>query len=293
MARLEQADTRNLILVTRKPALAQFAPSSRMLEASLHDIDRIAEACQDADVVYQLAWSTTPHTSNANPVADFQDNALANLRIIDRLAPAFKGRLIFTSSGGAVYGIPQTLPIPESHPIHPLSAYGISKSTVERYLELYGRMHNLDYTILRLANPYGSGQRVKNAQGVIPAILNCLQTGEAFTMWGDGSAVRDYVHITDVVSALVLAGCSPDATRQSINIGSGQGKSLHEIIELIERLAGHKIRINRMAPRREDVPVNLLDVSKARALLAWTPKIDIETGFRELVDEALKHAGKA
>ena len=289
-ARLAGEGVPDLILVSRRRADAELAakyPQARFVEGDLGDVEMMAEICRPAETVYQLAWGTTPHTSNANPVADLQTNAQANLRLIDRLALSFRGRFVFISSGGAVYGIPQKLPVPENHPIHPLSSYGIGKSVVERYLELYGRLHGLDYTILRVANPYGPGQKVKNAQGVIAAILSCLKTGQPFTLWGDGSVIRDYVHVRDVAKALAIAGRHPQARGESFNIGSGRGESVQDIIEMIERLSGQKILVNRLPPRKEDVPVNQLEIAKARALLGWSPDVGLEDGLRELIAETV------
>ena len=289
-ARLAQEGHGDLALVCGRPTdgyLQQNFPASRVLEFSLADLDQMVELCSSAETIFQLAWSTTPHTSNADPVADFLNNALPNLRFIDALAPHFKGRLVFVSSGGAVYGVPQVLPIPESHPIHPLSSYGIGKSVVERYIELYGRLHGLVYTIVRVANPYGPGQTVKNTQGVIAAILSCLRTGQPFTMWGDGSVIRDYVHVLDVAAALALAGRHENARQETFNIGSGKGESLSGIIEIMERISKRKIAVNRLPPRKEDVPVNQLDISKAKTHLNWTPAVQLEDGLRELIRTAV------
>lgn len=286
-AQLVKEGKAELTLVCHRPTdgyLQKTFPSVRVVKANLTDLDQMVDISRSAETVFQLAWSTTPHSSNVDPVADCCDNVLGHLRFIDALTPHFKGRLVFVSSGGAVYGIPQVLPIPESHPIHPLSSYGISKSVVERYLELYGRLHGLDYTIMRVANPYGPGQTVKNAQGVIPAILLCVKTGQAFTMWGDGSVIRDYVHVRDVAAALSLAGNHKNAARQTFNIGSGKGESLCELIELVERISKRKILIHRMPARKEDVPVSQLDVTKAMAYLDWSPGIKFEEGLRELIN---------
>lgn len=290
VARLAEQGQAGIVAVSRRPvdaALVAGFPDVRFVEADLADVDQMADICRPAEIVYQLAWGTTPHTSNADPVADLHTNPYANLRLIDRLALSFTGRFVFISSGGAVYGIPQKLPVPENHPIHPLSSYGIGKSVVERYLELYGRLHGLDYTILRVANPYGPGQKVKNAQGVIAAILSCLTTGQPFTLWGDGSVIRDYVHVRDVAKALATAGRHPQASAQSFNIGSGRGESVQDIVEMIERLSGRKILVNRLPSRKEDVPVNQLDIAKARALLGWSPDVGLEDGLRELVAVAV------
>jgi len=284
---LDRYPSARIVAVSRKISKLAFAPSVRVIQAGLGANPDLMTACRDASAIIHLAWSTTPSISNVAPLNDVMDNLVGSVAFLEAISRDFRKRLIFMSSGGTVYGQPINVPIPETHPIRPITSYGIAKFGVEEYVELYGTKHGFDYTILRAANLYGPGQLQKNGQGVIPAILNSLKNDDPFVMWGDGSAIRDYVYVSDVVDAILKAVERPQAIGNRFNIGSGDGNSLLEVLEAIEEITQRRVQINQRPTRSSDVPVNVLDISKARKLLDWQPRVGLKDGLRRTIEHEL------
>ena len=239
----------------------------------------LLEVLRGAHCVYHLAWSSLPADSNLNMISDVQDNLQGSLRLLAACVDAGVRRVVFFSSGGTVYGPAQILPIPESHPTEPLSAHAIDKLAVEKFLAVFHRLYGLDYVILRPGNPFGEYQNPRGRQGVIAVFLNRVATGEPLEVWGDGSVIRDYFYVGDLARAAVLAGETPRSCTV-YNIGSGVGRSLHDVIAAIFRLVGRTVPIRWLPARAIDVPVNVLDISKARHGLGWTPQVSFEEGLR-------------
>ena len=243
------------------------------------DLDAALDGC---DVVYHLAATTVPATSNADVVADLESNVSATLRMLEGARTAGVRRVVFVSSGGTVYGIPRQLPIREDAPTDPICAYGVHKLAIEKYLHLWRHLHGLDSVVLRTANPYGERQRHDSGQGAIPAFIARALRGQPLQVWGDGSVVRDYLHVDDVARALVLAGRSARAGGV-YNIGSGVGHSLNEIVAGLERALGQRIPVEHLDGRAFDVPASVLDVSLAARELGWRPAVPLDEGLRRTV----------
>lgn len=243
-----------------------------------------AAALGDADQVIHLISGTHPKTSNDNPLRDLQNNVGATLQLLDAIVQRpSPPSVIFLSSGGTVYGIPRSIPIPESHPTDPLCAYGIGKLGIEKYLALYQRLHGLNYRVLRLANPYGEHQSPHTGQGVIPAFLWKALQGEPLEIWGDGSVVRDYLYIGDVIRA-VVAAMDYCGSERLFNIGSGGGHSLNDLVDTVRELLGRDVSCRYLPARACDVPINILDVSRARVELGWRATTPLSAGMARLLE---------
>jgi UDP-glucose 4-epimerase len=184
-----------------------------------------------------------------------------------------------------VYGTPQRIPISEDHPTDPISSYGITKLTIEKYLKLYRELHGLEYCVLRLANPYGEGQRTDRGQGAVAVFLDRVAGGMPIEIWGDGSVVRDYIYVGDVVEAMTAAAFG-DAPSRLYNIGSGQGTSLLELVDAIGAVTGRKPSIDFKPSRPFDVPASVLDISRARRELGWQPRTTLGEGLRRTFEWA-------
>jgi UDP-glucose 4-epimerase len=232
---------------------------------------------EEGSTVYHLAWSSLPQTSNENPIKDASDNILGSLHLLDAAKRKGKVRVVFASSGGTVYGPLKSVPASEQHDTRPLCAYGVSKLTIEKYLAFYHDLWGLDTMVLRISNAFGPGQTVNRNFGAISTFATRLAEGQPITIFGDGSVIRDYIYIDDLIEALITAG-NRQGLSGIINIGSGVGKSLHDIVRLLERIYKKQIEINYFTRRTADVPVSVLDVSLADGILGWKPRTTFEVG---------------
>jgi UDP-glucose 4-epimerase len=248
-------------------------------QGDFNDREQVAQALRGCDVVYHLVSTTLPKTSNEDPIYDVQSNVVSTLQMLEEATKEGVRKMIFVSSGGTVYGIPQQTPIPETHPTNPICSYGIGKLTIEKYLHLFHALHGLDYCILRLSNPFGEHQRATGSQGAIAVFLHKALRGETIEIWGDGSVVRDYLYISNAVDALIKARTYSGQCR-IFNIGSGAGHSLNDVISRIEELAGSTVRRKYLPVRAFDVPINVLDISRAAEVLEWRPAFSFEEGLR-------------
>jgi UDP-glucose 4-epimerase len=238
----------------------------------------LSRAISDCEVVYHLVSSTVPQTSVDNPFFDINTNLLSTVQLLDEARKARTKKIVFISSGGTVYGMPKEIPIKEDHPTYPINSYGICKLAIEKYLHLYWALYGLDYCVLRVSNAYGEGQSSTETQGLIATSILKALCQETLTIWGDGSVVRDYIYISDIISALLRARVSKGEPKV-FNIGTGQGYSVKEIIGVIEQAVQKPLQIKYLPGRIFDVPVNILDVCRARTHLNWQPMIELSEGI--------------
>ena len=259
--------------------------------SSLFNSFDLYESMMGIDVVFHLASTTVPSTSGINYSVDVQNNVISTINIIDCAIRQKIRKLVYFSSGGAIYGIPESLPIKEEDPKKPISSYGIIKYTNEMYVELLCRQNNLDYLIVRPSNPYGPRQGHFIAQGVISTFLRQSIGNDPFNVFGDGNGKKDYIYIQDLVDA-ILGLLDRDALG-IYNIGSGCGYSVNEIIGVIDRVTGKKNEVVRTPGKKYDVQNYLLDTAKVEATLgrqiARTP---LETGIRMTYDWLVAQYGK-
>lgn len=249
-------------------------------------------ALAGADCVYHLAATGFVREANANPLNDAQENVIGTIQLLDLAREAGVGRFLFCSSGGAVYG--QTsgdTPIHEDIPTRPLNAYGASKLACETYVRLYNSDHGMRTLTLRVANPYGQGQNIARAQGALTTFCYRAVRRETITIWGDGSVVRDYIHVRDVAEAMLLAATA-GAHGTEINVGSGEGVSLLELVELIKDLIGEAPDVSYTEGRSFDVPRNVLDIGRAREMLGWTPRTCLREGVAALISMLQEQSGR-
>lgn len=242
------------------------------LMGDFSDHSLIDVAMKGVDFVYHLVSTTIPASSNIDPVFDVQSNLVGSLSLLDLALKAGVKKVIFVSSGGTVYGKPKSLPIKESDPTDPICSYGITKLAIEKYLNLYQELHGLDFMVLRLANPFGEGQR-PGAQGAIAAFMHKIVTGQPIEIWGDGSVVRDYIYIHDVIDVMVR-GIEYAGKERVFNLGGGEGRSLNEIVETLGAVSGRHVERIYKSGRALDVPKSVLDISLIKRELNWQPSQD-------------------
>ncbi|CDZ76236.1 UDP-glucose 4-epimerase [Legionella massiliensis] len=253
-------------------------PQLQYIEGDITNDSDIAYAIKNSDICYHLASTVLPKSSNLDPIFDIETNLMATVRLLNQAARSGVKKVIFLSSGGTIYGAPLHLPIDENHPTNPICSYGITKLAIEKYLSLYHQLHGLDYIVLRLSNPFGEKQRISSAQGAIAVFLGKALRKEPIEIWGDGSVIRDYIHISDVISAM-LQCIAYTGTEHVFNIGSGYGITLDEVLHEIEVVTGTKIERQYTPGRTFDVPVNILSIERAIQELKWKPRITFTEGL--------------
>ncbi|MDD2219046.1 MAG: NAD-dependent epimerase/dehydratase family protein [Desulfoplanes sp.] len=249
-----------------------------MFEGDLMSEADITEALQGCDICFHLVSTTQPKSSNADPIFDVESNVSGTIKLLNQAVKAGVKKVIFTSSGGTVYGVPVRIPITEEHPNNPTCSYGITKLAIEKYLGLFHTLHGLEYSILRISNPFGERQRTHATQGAVAVFLSKALRGETIEIWGDGSVVRDYIYIKDVISALIAVS-KYSGPERVFNIGSGIGISLNEVLNAIEKITQQSTIRHYVKGRSFDVPVSILSIEKAKLILHWSPKTTFEEGL--------------
>lgn len=248
----------------------------------LSDRETVAEALDGAEIAFHLIHSTVPQSANSDIFGDVRDNLLPSLSLLDLAREAGLKRIIFLSSGGTVYGRPVQVPTEETAPTDPITAYGISKLAIEKYLALHRLHFGLDYRILRVSNPFGPFQVASKRQGLIAEVISRATRGEPIEIWGDGTVVRDFIFVDDVIDAIEMA--AHDVGDEALfNIGSGTGRSVRDVLAAIEGVLGRKLEIVWKDKRTVDVPVSVLSIERAREKLGWAPKTSFEDGIAQTI----------
>jgi UDP-glucose 4-epimerase len=244
---------------------------------SFSDLPALAEALEGVDVVIHLISTTVPSTSNLDPIGDIEGNLVGTVRLLQLMVQKGCKRIVYLSSGGTVYGVPNILPISESHSLNPICSYGVVKVAVENYLFMYQSLSGINPIILRASNPYGERQTHSGVQGVIGTFFNKVKSAEEIEIWGDGNVVRDFIYVKDLAKLAVLVSTGPSFG--VINAGSGVGHSIKEILTGIENAVGKPVRYKFSNGRAYDVPRVVLDVTKARDVMGWVPEVGLKEGL--------------
>ncbi len=247
----------------------------------------VADILSGVDTIYHLSWSSVPAESNLAPSEDARINISGSVRLLELIPQGTNPRFVFASSGGTVYGRLISTPAPEEHPLKPLSAYGVSKISVEGYLDLFAAFGSLRPVSLRMGNVYGPGQDTARLFGAITHFCKCAVAGGPIRMFGNGDAVRDYVYIDDAVAALVRAG-HVNETSAALNIGTGKGHSLNDIVAIIQNQLGKPLLVEHEAPRPFDVPVSTLDPGRALRELGWSALVPLDEGVARTLASTAK-----
>jgi UDP-glucose 4-epimerase len=231
------------------------------------------------DAVIHCVSTTTPKSSNESPEFDIQSNVIGTLYLLDICVKHQVGKLVFMSSGGTVYGDIGNLEIvDESHAVRPMCSYGVSKLTIEHYLDVYKHLRGLDYVALRLANPFGERQSPLRALGALTVFLHRTLKRQGIEIWGDGAVTRDFIYVGDVADAVYLATVKPISG--VYNVGTGTGFSLREILDHIHTAIGVEPSVTWLPSRSFDVPRIVLDATKLRTATHWRCATSFQDGVR-------------
>ena len=258
-------------------------PRLQYVESSLGNRGELSRVfAEGADAVIHLVSTTTPKSSNDDPAYDVRTNVVETVQLLDLCVRHSVKKIIFSSSGGTVYGITNAPKISEDHPTNPICSYGITKLAIEKYLFMYERLYGLPFVALRVSNPYGVGQLPHAQQGVISVFTYRILSGSAVDIWGDGTNVRDYLDVRDVAQAFLTATVS--GATGIFNVGSGCGRSLLSVLSAIEEVTRKKAVVRWWPARRLDVPRIVLDVSRAGSILSWSAKKEFLEGISRVRD---------
>ncbi|AAM01938.1 TPA: SDR family oxidoreductase [Methanopyrus kandleri] len=228
------------------------------------------------EAVIHLAAQVNVRYSMESPFVDARINALGTLNLVSLAAEHDVERFVYASSGGAVYGEPEYLPVDEEHPTRPISNYGVSKLAGEYYVRVYAERDGFEYVILRYANVYGPRQDPRGEAGVIPIFLLRAARGEPLTIFGDGEQTRDFVFVEDVARVTAEAVERGDGV---YNIGTGRETSVNDIVNAVKAVTGVDVEVVYEDPRPGEVRRIYLDPSRAREELGFEPRVDLEEGI--------------
>lgn len=237
------------------------------------------------EIIFHLAAQIDVRKSLADPAFDAAVNVGGTANVLEAARAAASGRVVFVSTGGAIYGEGegQDLPLGESAAIAPMSAYGQSKFAAEGYLALYERQYGISSMALRLGNVYGPRQDPLGEAGVVAIFCGLIEAGGQPTVYGDGTQTRDYIYVGDVVDAALAAADS--RAGGAVNIGTGREASVLELVEILGRLGGRDDFEPQLAPPRPgEVQRISLDASRAERELGWRPQTSLEDGLRLTLD---------
>jgi UDP-glucose 4-epimerase len=242
------------------------------------------------DVVAHLAGQIDVRKSVADPITDAQTNILGTLNLMESLRTrGADTRVVFTSTGGVLYGDFNTPPNYEISPKDPESPYAIAKLTIEYYLAYYSRVHDREYAALRFGNVYGPRQDPNGEAGVVAIFCGRILDNRPLTVFGDGLQTRDYVYVGDVARAVWLASTKPLPEKgrldaRGFNIGTGTGTSVVEIARLLQQKAGSNVPIEFAPPRPGEQQESFVNAAKAAELLGWTPQVALAEGLAKTYD---------
>ena len=214
-----------------------------------------------------------------DPLIDVETNIRGTIVLLEECVRAKIKKFIFPSSGGAIYGNQNKEFLTEDDLQSPISPYAISKLAIEKYLEYYRLNHNLEYLILRYSNPYGPGQDFFGRQGIIPIFLNLTKQKKPVTIFGDGNNVRDYIYIDDAIDLTQKLAFCERTKHRLYNLGRGKGVTINEVVEIIQKVVGVKMKINRLPSRSVDVRRVVLDTAKIKKEIDHYFSVSLEEGI--------------
>lgn len=272
---------RDLVCVDRDRSRPRQLPANcTFVEASEEPLF-YRDVLRDVDEIVDLAYTSVPKTSFEDPVSDIFDNLPRVVRLCRSAVESRVARMVFISSGGAVYGQSDGLPVSEDHPTNPISPYGITKLAVEKYAMMFHASDGLPAICLRPGNAYGQRQQPFRGQGFVATAIASILLGRAVEVFGETGSIRDYVHVDDISGAIAnaLDAGQPGAT---YNVGTGVGTSNLMILEQLRTLSeadGFEMDVIHHPARAFDVFANVLDSSRLREATGWHTRVSLEQGL--------------
>ena len=277
-----------LVVGRQKEPPKEFPACAKYVSGDYGDRSFLKRVLVQCDEVINLAYATVPQTSYVDPMFDLQANLPPSVGLLEIAQDIQTLRsILIVSSGGTVYGQSERLPISEDAQTTPVSPYGITKLTIERYGLMFHKLHGIPIKIARPSNAYGPGQKPFIGQGFIATAIGHIYCGNEVLIFGEKGTIRDYIHVRDVSSGIV-AILDQGKVGEVYNIGSGIGRDNRSVLDLIEsfaRIDGYLVRVRIEPARNFDVPANVLNYGKLLACSGWMPKVSFESGIAEMWHE--------
>jgi UDP-glucose 4-epimerase len=262
---------------------ANINPAAKFYQVDIRD-PQLADIFEEErpDYVNHLAAQVDVRRSVAEPMFDAEVNILGSLNLLECVRKFPISRLIYVSTGGAVYGEPEYLPCDEAHPIRPICQYGASKFIVEKYLHMYRLNHGVDYAVVRYPNVYGPRQDPHGEAGVVAIFAGRMLSGEQVVIHGDGDQQRDFVYVGDCVLAnLLITEAETDGT---FNVGSGRGTTVNELFRELRDIIDYQLEPIYGPPKTGETRKIYLSAEKARSQLGWRQTRNLKEGLQETVN---------
>jgi UDP-glucose 4-epimerase len=279
---LARGDTVTVVDDLSRGQAERLAPRVALHKMSVRDARSLSAltGSMQPDLICHLAAQIDVRASVLDPAEDAHSNIGGTVNVIEA-ARAVGARVIFASSGGALYGRDAVVPSPEDAPTLPESPYGVAKLCAEQYIGLYNRVHGSGHSVLRLANVYGPRQDPAGEAGVIAIFCARVLAGRAPVIYGDGSQTRDYVYVGDAARAFTAAA---DNARPGVwNIGTGTETSVLELVAAISETAGRPVAPGFAASRPGELQRSAVEPGRAAAELGWSPRISLTDGVRKVI----------
>lgn len=228
------------------------------------------------DYVIHLAAQTSVNFSISHPYYDANMNVMASIKLLE-LCKKYNIRKFITASSAAIYGNPKYLPIDENHPTEPMSQYGLSKLTMEKYIKLSG----IPYIIFRFSNAYGPRQKSSKESGVVAIFNNAMKNNEPINIYGDGEQIRDFIYVEDIANICIKA-INSNVENEIINFSTNKGVSLNQLFKVMKSLYNYTLNANYLPERIGDIKNSILSNDKAYNLLKFTNYTKLEKGLEIL-----------
>ncbi|MGH9386219.1 MAG: NAD-dependent epimerase/dehydratase family protein [Vicinamibacterales bacterium] len=266
----------------------------RVVEGDVRDQGLMLQLVADQRTIFNLSGQSGAIRSMEDPWSDLDVNCRGNLVVLESMREKSQGAKLIFAGSRLQYGRPLSVPVDEDAPTNALCLHAVHKQTVEQYLQLYGRLYGIRFAIARITNPYGPGQpHGRTSYGVINRLIQLAIEGEPLTIYGDGTQRRDYVHVEDVVVALMALADSPRADGGVFNVGSGVGSRLVDVASRIVEIAGSgRVQHVRWPALAEQIETGdfVANISRIRRELGWEPSISLQDGLTHTVAFYRAHA---
>jgi len=279
------ADNRVTVLDNLSSGITEnLHENAQFVQGDVRTLSSLPNLVETADIVFHQAGFVSVEESMEKPLTSHHHNVTATARLLESARQG--DTRVISASSAAIYGQPSQLPIAETEPTTPESPYGLDKLSVDHYTRLFNELYGLPTVTLRYFNVYGPRQSAASYSGVISTFLEQLDNGDELTIHGDGTQSRDFVHVSDIVAANLLAATT-DNTGVAYNIGSGTATTIQELASVIQSAAATDAGVTHLPDRPGDIAHSCADISRATEYLGYNPSTSLESGLRTLVEQSI------